>query len=111
MGVKVSFLADETAPAAGAAAAPAALVPEDAVRSEGQQSVAFVFDGNKVERRAVRVGGRHGDRLEVLAGLTSGERVVVEGPPDLADGDRVTPRRSRGAACRVPLNMGRGALR
>ena len=89
MGVKVSFLAEETEPA-GAAAAPAAVVPEKAVRSEGEQSVAFVFDGNKVERRAVRVGGRRGEELEVVAGLNAGERVVVDGPADLADGDRVT---------------------
>ncbi len=92
MGVKVSFLADETEPEAGAPAAPLALVPEKALRSEGQQSVAFVLAGDKVERRAVKVGGRHGDRLEVVAGLSAGERVVVEGPADLADGDRVTPK-------------------
>jgi hypothetical protein len=91
MGVKVSFLAEETA-AEGAASAPAALVSEKAVRSEGGQSVTFVFAGDKVERRAVKVGGRHGDRLEVIAGLSSGEQVVVEGPSDLADGDRVTPK-------------------
>jgi multidrug efflux pump subunit AcrA (membrane-fusion protein) len=52
--------------------------------------VAFVFTGDKVERRAVRVGGRRGDELEVVAGLNAGERVVVDGPADLADGDRVT---------------------
>ena len=57
MGVKVSFLAEETAQAAGAAAAPAALVPEEAVRSEGQQSVAFVFDG-----RQGRAAGRQSRR-------------------------------------------------
>jgi RND family efflux transporter MFP subunit len=90
MGVKVSFLAEETETAPGAAAAPAALVPEKAIRAEGEQSVAFVFTGDKVERRAVRVGGRRGDELEVVAGLNAGERVVVDGPADLADGDRVT---------------------
>jgi len=91
MGVKVTFLAEEVAPTEGAPAAPVALVPEKAIRSEGGQSVAFVLTGNKVERRAVKVGGRHDDRLEVIAGLNSGEQVVIEGPPDLADGDRVTP--------------------
>jgi HlyD family secretion protein len=88
MGVKVSFLA-EAEPASGAPSAAVALVPEEAVRGEGGQSVTFVFAGDKVERRAVRLGGRRGDRIEVVAGLSAGDRVVVEGPPDLADGDRV----------------------
>ncbi len=48
--------------------------------------------GDKVERRAIKVGGRRGDRLEVIAGLSPGRAVVVDGPPDLADGDRVTPK-------------------
>jgi hypothetical protein len=30
-----------------------------------------------------------GDEVEVIAGLTAGERLVVDGPADLADGDRV----------------------
>jgi RND family efflux transporter MFP subunit len=90
MGVKVSFLADETAAASGSVAAPAALVPEDAVRAEGEQSIAFVFGGETVERRAIKVGGRRGDQVEVIAGLSAGEQVVVDGPADLADGDRVS---------------------
>jgi RND family efflux transporter MFP subunit len=90
MGVKVSFLAEEDTAEGGAAAAPTALVPEDAVRADGEQSVAFVFADERVERRAIRLGGRRGDRVEVVAGLSAGERVVVEGPPGLADGDRVT---------------------
>ena len=67
-----------------------ALVPEEAIRTENGQSVAFVLTGNQVERRAVKVGGHRGEQVEVAAGLRSGERVVVDGPPELADGDRVT---------------------
>jgi RND family efflux transporter MFP subunit len=92
MGIKVSFLAEEPAVDAGAAPAAVTLVPEDAIRDQDGQAVAFVFSGrNSVERRAVKVGGRHGDRLEVLAGLHAGDRVVVDGPAELADGDRVAP--------------------
>lgn len=89
MGVKVTFLR-----AAGETDAPAkqptALVPKSAIKTDGDQSVVFVVrpDGS-VERRAVRVGGTDGDRQEVLAGLRSGERVVVTPPPTLADGGKV----------------------
>jgi RND family efflux transporter MFP subunit len=91
MGVKVSFLAEESAPAAGGGGgASVALVPDAAVRTEGETSVAFVLKGETVERRAIKVGGRRGDEVEVVAGLSAGERVVIDGPPDLDDGDRVS---------------------
>ena len=89
MGVKVSFLSDEAAPAAVGGAS-VVVVPEEAVRTEGEQSIAFVLKGEAVERRAIKIGGRRGERVEVAAGLSAGELVVVEGPPDLADGDEVS---------------------
>jgi len=45
-----------------------------------------------VERRAVRVGDARGDQVEIVSGLSAGDRVVVEGPPELADGSRVVVR-------------------
>ena len=91
MGVKVTFLrgADADAPVQ---AAPVTLVPKSAVRDDGDQQIVFVVSGETVERRAVRVGGIDGDRLEVLAGLQGGERVVVSPPPALAPGTRVVVR-------------------
>ena len=53
------------------------------------QDFAFVVRGDVVERRAVRVGGADGERLEVLAGLQPGDRVVVSPPPQLKDGGTV----------------------
>lgn len=88
MGVKVTFL--ESAPAA-AEARPRVrlLVPRPALRKHGGADVVFVVKGDVVERRAVKLGAADGDQVEVVAGLTAGERIVVDGPPDLADGDRV----------------------
>jgi hypothetical protein len=48
-----------------------------------------VARGETVERRAVTTGLEDGGVVEVVAGVSAGERVVVEGPPALADGDRV----------------------
>ena len=42
-----------------------------------------------VERRAIQTGGTDGDRLEVVAGLSAGDRVVVSPPESLGDGVRI----------------------
>jgi RND family efflux transporter MFP subunit len=89
MGVKVTFLreADDTN---GEPARSVALVPKGAIRTEGEQTYVFVLQGEVVDRRAVKVGGTDGDRLEVLAGLQSGDRVVVSPPAELEAGAQVT---------------------
>jgi RND family efflux transporter MFP subunit len=89
MGVKVTFLRDADAGSEHAAAQPVTLVPKEAVRAEGDQSFAFVVVGDQVDRRAVKTGGTDGDRLEIVAGLRAGERVVVSPPPTLAAGSKV----------------------
>jgi RND family efflux transporter MFP subunit len=92
MGVKVTFLRD-AGDAAAPAARPVALVPKASVRVEGEQSYAFVVGADgRVERRAVTTGGADGDRLEILGGLTAGERVVVSPPLELRDGAMVVVR-------------------
>ena len=88
MGVKVTFLREAAADAAPVAR-PMALVPKSAVKTEGATSYVFVVAQNTVERRAIQTGGTDGDRLEVTAGLSSGERVVVSPPATLAPGTPV----------------------
>ena len=88
MGVKVSFLKD-AAPAAQAASAPAVIVPKAAIRSADGKSVVFVLNEDKVERRAISLGPENGDQVEVVSGVHAGERVVIEGPATLKDGDKV----------------------
>jgi len=91
MGVKVTFLRDP-ADTDTASSRPVTLVPKAALRVEGEQTYAFVVAGNVVDRRAVKAGGADGDRVEVIAGLQAGERVVVSPPPTLTTGDQVTVR-------------------
>ena len=90
MGVKVTFLRDndEAAPAAK----PATLVPKGAIRTEGQQSYVFVVQNDRVDRRAITTGGADGDRIEVLAGVNAGDRVVVSPPAELSAGALVVTR-------------------
>ncbi len=89
MGVKVTFLR-EAGDTPAQAAQSTALVARSVVRQDGDQSIVFVVTGETVERRTVRVGASDGDRLEILAGLRAGERVVVSPPPALAAGSLIT---------------------
>ena len=93
MGVKVSFLS-EAAPAASGTdqPRPRLLVPKGAVRTVDGTSIVFVVRGDRVERRAVKLGGNDGDLTEVISGLTAGDRVVTEGVATLTDGARVKER-------------------
>jgi RND family efflux transporter MFP subunit len=90
MGVKVTFLrdTDEAAPTAK----PATLVPKGAIRTEGQQSYVFLVQNDRVDRRAITIGGADGDRVEVLAGVNAGDRVVVSPPAELSAGALVVTR-------------------
>ena len=88
MGVKVAFLADETA-GGPQAAVPRALVPQAAVREDGAARIVFIVRGGRLERRAVTVGGTRGGDLEIMAGVAPGDAVVVQGPEGLRDGQRV----------------------
>jgi RND family efflux transporter MFP subunit len=58
-------------------------------RSEGVR-VASVDSTGKVKLLAVRVGRNFGDRVEVLGGLKGDERLVLNPPDSLVDGDTVT---------------------
>jgi HlyD family secretion protein len=90
MGVKVTFLRAADDGAEGEPSRNVALVPQGAISTEGEQTYVFVLQGEVVDRRAVTVGGTDGDRREVLAGVQSGERVVVSPPAGLTSGAHVT---------------------
>lgn len=56
------------------------VVPLDALTDIDDRPVVFVAQGDgKFERRAVRVGSRSIGKVQILAGLREGERVVVDG--------------------------------
>lgn len=66
----------------------ALLVPADAVQGDS----AFVVDGGRARKRAVKVGIRGTRNVEILSGLDENDRVVSPVPPaGLADGQRVRP--------------------
>ena len=64
----------------------ALLVPEAAIVPEQGRAYTFVVSDNVVSRREVRTGRRRPGDVEIISGLSEGERVVVEGLQALRDG-------------------------
>jgi len=87
MGVKVTFMGEE--PKDAAAVAPAIAIPQNALRDDGGQKIVYLVKDDRVERRAVKVGVNRGSETEILAGLTAGDTIVVNGPADLHDGETI----------------------
>jgi membrane fusion protein, multidrug efflux system len=70
----------------------AILVPQTAVQElQGTYSVAVVGAGNKVSLRTVQVGERIGSLWLIESGLSTGEKVVVEGLQKVREGVVVKP--------------------
>ena len=88
MGVKVAFLSPAPAPGSNATQAKA-LVPKTAVRSDGGSQVVYLVRDDKLERRAVSVGAERGSDIEILAGISPGDRLVVRGAEKLHEGQAV----------------------
>jgi RND family efflux transporter MFP subunit len=96
MGVKVAFRETAVQPSEAPAGAgqpvttrPGVIVPPGAIRKDGSRDIVFVVRDDTVERRAVTLGDPVDQDVVVMSGLAPGEAVVVDGPPDLADGDLV----------------------
>ncbi len=78
-------------------------IPSEAVFAEGDQTLVFVVNPDStVARAAVRLGTRLEADVEVLDGLTAGQRVVRAGHQKLFPGARVMPIQSGGATEPAP---------
>ncbi|MGA7615902.1 MAG: efflux RND transporter periplasmic adaptor subunit [Thermoanaerobaculia bacterium] len=67
----------------------ALLLPRESVIRELQEAHVFVADGATARKRAVSLGIEEGDRVEVLSGVRSGEKVIVAGQGGLKDGSPI----------------------
>jgi len=88
MGVRVSFLGAPE-PASGAASPGGVEVPVGAVLAQGSSGVVYVIQGDRVARRAVRLGVTGSGGQLVLSGLDAGERVATGDLNKLADGVKI----------------------
>jgi RND family efflux transporter MFP subunit len=77
----------------------ALLVPQRAVtETQSLQSVLIVGEGNKVEQRAVKTGGRYEDFFIINSGVKAGETVIIEGVQKARPGMVVQPQTESEAA-------------
>src|SRR5207237_9964621 len=88
MSVKVAFLGA----GAGATTNPTrvVMIPKSAVQQRDGKDVVWLVRDGIAERRAVNIGAARGDDVTVVAGVTPGEQVVVEGQDKLVDGVKIT---------------------
>jgi len=61
-------------------------IPAAAVMEHGQLQSVVVDDNGIAHSRLVTTGQRVKDRVEVLSGLTAGEKVIFPVPPNISDG-------------------------
>lgn len=86
MSVKVAFQSTEEAKPVEKFTA----IPEAAVRQRDGRDIVWVVNEGKVAPRPITVAERRGDQAIVGAGVSSGERIVIEGFDYLAEGASVT---------------------
>ena len=94
MGARVEFL-ESGSSGSETAGSPRIFVPADAVQLDGETTIVWVVRNNAVTRTVVDAGPVSGGRREIRAGLSGGERVVLEPSNDLENGANVSVQSSR----------------
>lgn len=89
MSVKVTFFGEQskekkTGPD------PVAMIPQEAVHDDNGQKIVYLLKDDHASREAISLGAVRGSDVEVLAGLSSGDTVIVKGPANLHDGQAVS---------------------
>lgn len=65
------------------------LAPKDAVIREGDNTLVYVVEEEKIRAAAVRLGAEVGDRVRVLEGVQAGEMLVIRGNERVRPGQTV----------------------
>jgi HlyD family secretion protein len=89
MGVKVAFEGPDEKVETKKGPEVKAFIPKTAVHSDSGASYVFLVKDGKLERRAVTLGLDRGTDIAVMAGILPGDPLVVKGPENLKDGDKV----------------------
>ncbi len=86
MSVKVGF---RDAIGAAPVAHRSITIPKNAIQQQEGRDVVLIVSNGRAERRAVTISSALNDEVAVSAGVTAGERVIVDAPPGLAHGAAV----------------------
>ncbi|MFI6816813.1 efflux RND transporter periplasmic adaptor subunit [Nonomuraea sp. NPDC050328] len=68
----------------------AVAVPASAIVTSGRDSVVWAVRDGRAERRVVKLGAQGDTLVEVISGLTAGERVVVKGADSVRQGQTLS---------------------
>jgi RND family efflux transporter MFP subunit len=86
MSAKVAFLSREVTPDERP---PVTAVPAMAVRDRGNEKIVYTVRDHRAVATPVQLGRTFGDQVEVLAGIKTGEPVILKPPVELEDGAKV----------------------
>jgi RND family efflux transporter MFP subunit len=86
MAVKVAF---REASASATPASRTVIVPKNAIRSPDGRVVVLLVQNGRAERRAVTVHSTSGAEAVISAGVSTGEKLIVDSPTGLTDGAKV----------------------
>ena len=87
MGVKVAFQSADAKIATGPVeTAPKRVVLRRALQESNGHTYVWLVKSNGLERRAIQVVASVGEEAQVLAGLSAGDRVVLDPPMNLVEG-------------------------
>lgn len=87
MGVKVRFL--DSAETEGNTVASAVELPATAVVTDAEHHYVWRINDNRIERVAVNAGDEHNGRVQIIAGIQAGDRIVNNPAASLQDGMKV----------------------
>jgi RND family efflux transporter MFP subunit len=77
-------------------------IPLEAISRNGEESTVLAVNAeNVVEERKVRLGVEDSTRIEVLSGLSDGERVIIGNRSEYHNGEKIQPRDVSGGAART----------
>jgi RND family efflux transporter MFP subunit len=91
MAVKVAFHESANPPAA---VTRSVLIPKSAVQSQDGHDVVFAVANGRAERRDVTISDTQGGDAVLSAGVSAGEKVIVEPPAGLKEGAAVKEKKS-----------------
>ncbi len=80
------FTADSTAKRIEA---PVIVVPKDAITNRNGQKTVFRIDGDHVSAVVIEIGRELGNDVEILNGLSTGDRVVLAPPGKMQTGEKI----------------------
>lgn len=73
------------------------VIPEQAMVPEQSRQFVYVVENDVAVKREVRIGRRDPGKVEIVAGLEAGERVIVEGTQKIREGSLVREVAATGA--------------